>query len=217
MCENGGDGLLYIMFLSVYCLKTLISAGIVVTLLLGIVLLYVLVYAFLISSVTAQILPDFRNGFIATFMVTSLMMILSSLSGIYGLIRKKNKFVIVYSVTMLLYFIVFIILAAFMIKYPTYLKTECDDSDTTVNSIRMAVVKANETLGKTCECYFDNMKDYNDTERESLRKMGFINHTDTNLSLTVNAENCASWNNDTYQSTATIIFLESVFNCSGWC
>ncbi len=138
------------MFLSVYCLKTLISAGIVVTLLLGIVLLYVLVYAFLISSVTAQILPDFRNGFIATFMVTSIMMILSSLSGIYGLIRKRNKFVIAYSVTMLLYFIIFIVLAAFMIKYPTYLRTECDDSDATINSIRMAVNKANETLGKTC-------------------------------------------------------------------
>lgn len=111
------------LFLSVYCLKTLISVGIVVTLLLGIILLYVIVYAFLISSVTAQILPDFRNGFIATFMVASLMMILSSLSGIYGLIRKRNKFVIGYSVTMLIYFIVFIVLAAFMIKYPTYLRT----------------------------------------------------------------------------------------------
>jgi hypothetical protein len=111
------------MFLSVYCLKTLISAGTVVTLLLGILLLYVLVYAFLISSVTAQILPDFRNGFIATFMITSVLMILSSLGGIYGLIRKKNKFVITYSVTMLVYFIIFIVLAAFMIKYPTYLKT----------------------------------------------------------------------------------------------
>lgn len=127
------------LFLSVYCLKTLISAGIVVTLLLGILLLYVIVYAFLISSVTAQILPDFRNVFIATFMVASLMMILSSLSGIYGLIRKRNKFVIGYSVTMLLYFIVFIVLAAFMIKYPTYLKTECADEDATVNSIRNAV------------------------------------------------------------------------------
>lgn len=110
------------MFLTVYCLKTLISVGIVITLLLGIVLLYVLVYAFLISSVTAQILPDFRNGFIATFMATSVMMILSSLSGIYGLIRKRNKFVIGYSVTMLIYFIVFIVLAAFLIKYPTYLR-----------------------------------------------------------------------------------------------
>lgn len=111
------------MFLSVYWLKTLISIGIVVTLLVGIVLLYVLVYAFLISSVTAQILPDFRNGFIATFMVTSIFMILSSLAGIYGLIRKRNKFVIFYSVTMLLYFVIFVILAAFLIKYPASLKT----------------------------------------------------------------------------------------------
>lgn len=110
------------MFLSVYCLKSLISVGIVVTLLLGIVLLYILVYAFLISSVTAQILPDFRNGFIGTFMATSVLMIVSSLSGIYGLIRKKNKFVIVYSVTMLLYFIVFVVLAAFLIKYPSTLR-----------------------------------------------------------------------------------------------
>lgn len=113
------------MFLSVYWLKTLISVGIVVTLFLGIILLYVLVYAFIISSVTAQILPDFRNAFIATFMTTSVMMILSSLSGIFGLIRKRNKFVIVYSVTMLVYFVVFIVLLAFLIKYPAYLKTSC--------------------------------------------------------------------------------------------
>lgn len=63
----------------------MISFGIVITLLLGIILLYVLVYAFLISSVTAQILPDFRNKFIATFMTTSVLMMLSSLSGIYGI------------------------------------------------------------------------------------------------------------------------------------
>ncbi len=116
----------YNMFLSVYTLKTLISVGIVVTLLLGILLLYILVYAFLISSVTAQILPDFRNGFIGTFMATSVMMILSSLSGIYGLIRKNNKFVIIYSVTMLFYFIIFIVLAAFLIKYPSSLESSCN-------------------------------------------------------------------------------------------
>lgn len=74
------------MFLSVYSLKSLISIGIVITLLLGIILLYVLVYAFLISSVTAQILPDFRNTFITVFMATSVLMMLSSLSGIYGII-----------------------------------------------------------------------------------------------------------------------------------
>ena len=72
------------MFLSVYTLKSIISFGIIVTLLLGIVLLYVLVYAFLVSSVTAQILPDFRNSFIAMFMTTSVLMMMSSLSGIYG-------------------------------------------------------------------------------------------------------------------------------------
>lgn len=150
------------MFLSVYLLKTLISVGIVVTLLLGILLLYVLVYAFMISSVTAQILPDFRNGFIATFMTTSVFMILSSLSGIYGLIRKRNKFVIFYSVTMLLYFVVFVVLAAFMIKYPAALKTECENTDTTISSIRKTVEEANLTLGKTCKCYFTNIHTYND-------------------------------------------------------
>ena len=72
------------MFLSVYWLKSMISVGIIITLLLGVALLYVLVYAFLISSVTAQILPDFRNIFIGTFMTLAILMILSSLSGIYG-------------------------------------------------------------------------------------------------------------------------------------
>ena len=72
------------MFLSVYWLKSMISVGIIITLLLGVALLYVLVYAFLVSSVTAQILPDFRNIFIGTFMTLAVLMILSSLSGIYG-------------------------------------------------------------------------------------------------------------------------------------
>lgn len=73
------------MFPSVYMLKSMISIGIVLTLLLGVLLIYVLVYAFLISSVTAQILPDFRNSFIVVFMALSIFMILSSLSGIYGM------------------------------------------------------------------------------------------------------------------------------------
>ena len=54
---------------------------------MGIVLLYVLVYAFLISSITAQVLPDFRNAFIATFMMTSFLLIFSSLGGFYGIFR----------------------------------------------------------------------------------------------------------------------------------
>jgi uncharacterized membrane protein len=121
------------LFFSVFWLKSIISIGIVLTLLLGIALLYILVYAFLISSVTAQILPDFRNGFIATFMTTSVLMIFSSLSGIFGLIRKRNKMVICYSITMLIYFIAFVILGAFMIKYPEYLKSECDNPDPKVS------------------------------------------------------------------------------------
>ena len=60
-----------------------------------------------------------------------------------GIIRKKNKFVIIYSVTMLCYFVIFIIMAAFMIKYPTYLRTECSDPSPAANSIREAVERAN--------------------------------------------------------------------------
>ena len=71
-------------FLSVYKLKYLISIGIVVTLLMGVALLYVLVYSFIISSVTIQVQSDFRTILIVIFLSTSLLMILSSLSGIYG-------------------------------------------------------------------------------------------------------------------------------------
>jgi len=72
------------MFLSIYRLKYFISIGIVITLLIGVALLYVLVYSFIISSITAQVQPDFRNLLMAVFLSTSLLMILSSLSGIYG-------------------------------------------------------------------------------------------------------------------------------------
>jgi uncharacterized BrkB/YihY/UPF0761 family membrane protein len=72
------------MFLSIYQLKYLISIGIVVTLLIGVALLYVLVYSFIISSITAQVQPDFRTLLTGVFLSTSLCMILSSLSGIYG-------------------------------------------------------------------------------------------------------------------------------------
>jgi hypothetical protein len=43
------------LFFSVYFLKSAISIGTVITLIIGICLLFVLVYAFIISSVTAQI------------------------------------------------------------------------------------------------------------------------------------------------------------------
>ena len=71
-------------FLSVYRLKYLLSLGIVVTLLIGIALLYVLVYSFIISSVTIQVQSDFRTLLISIFLSTSMLMILSSLAGIYG-------------------------------------------------------------------------------------------------------------------------------------
>ncbi len=115
-------------FLSVYRLKSIISIGIVITLLIGIGLLYILVYSFIISSITAQIQTDFRNIFIAVFLTTSILIIFSSLSGIYGkhasnlgLLRKKNKYVVIYAVTMFVYFVSFIIFVVFIIKYPTYL------------------------------------------------------------------------------------------------
>jgi len=97
-------------FLSVYRLKYFISIGIVITLLIGISLLYVLVYSFIISSVTIQVQTSFRTILISIFLSTSLLMILSSLSGIYGLIRKKNKFVVFYAVTMGVYMLSFLTL-----------------------------------------------------------------------------------------------------------
>ena len=93
-----------------YRLKYFISIGIVITLLIGISLLYVLVYSFIISSVTIQVQTSFRPILISIFLSTSLLMILSSLSGIYGLIRKKNKFVVFYAVTMGVYMLSFLTL-----------------------------------------------------------------------------------------------------------
>ena len=81
--------LIIMWFLSVYKLKYLISIGIVITLLIGIALLYVLVYSFIISSVTIQVQSDFRTVLIALFLSTSLLMILSSISGIYGMFLVK--------------------------------------------------------------------------------------------------------------------------------
>jgi hypothetical protein len=97
-------------FLSVYKLKYFISIGIVITLLIGISLLYVLVYSFIISSVTIQVQTSFRTILLAIFLSTSLLMILSSLSGIYGLVRKKNKYVVFYAVTMGFYMLSFLAL-----------------------------------------------------------------------------------------------------------
>ena len=77
-------------FLSVYRLKSIISIGIVATLFIGISLLYILVYAFVISSVTAQVQATFRNIFIGGFLVSSVLMILSSLLGIIGTSSVKQ-------------------------------------------------------------------------------------------------------------------------------
>lgn len=61
---------------------------------------------------------------------------------------------------MIFYFVVFIVLAAFLKEYPNTLQDECENQDPTVSDIRIAVVFANATLGKTCECYFDNANEY---------------------------------------------------------
>lgn len=121
-------------FISVYSLKYVISIGVIITLMMGIALLYVIVYGFLISSVAAQALPFFRNAFIGTFLTISVLLILSSLSALYGklcdivgLMRKKNKYVIFYSITMIIYFVVFLLLGVFIASYPSYLKSECND------------------------------------------------------------------------------------------
>ncbi len=60
--------------------------GTIATLIIGIGLLFVLVYAFIISSVTAQIESDFRTLFIAMFLLSSIMMIVSSIAAIYGML-----------------------------------------------------------------------------------------------------------------------------------
>ena len=71
-------------FISVYSLRYLISIGIVITLHIGISLLYGLDYTIINSSDTIQVQTEFRTILISMFLSTSLLMILSSLSGIYG-------------------------------------------------------------------------------------------------------------------------------------
>ena len=119
-------------FLSIYRLKYLISIGIVITLLIGIALLYVLVYSFIISTATIQVQTGFRTVLIAVFLSTSFLMVLSSLSGIYGtllidigLIRKKNRFVVVYAVTMGLYMFSFLTLGIGTSLTPQFINSQC--------------------------------------------------------------------------------------------
>jgi hypothetical protein len=98
------------------------SVGVITTLILGILSLYVLVYAYLASMFTASLLPNFRFGFIIIFLGTSALMIFSSLAGIYGIIHKKNQLVIFYSITMFLYFVIFLILSVILIIFPSFLQ-----------------------------------------------------------------------------------------------
>jgi small-conductance mechanosensitive channel len=133
--------------LSIYRLKYLISVGIVITLLIGIALLYVLVYSFIISSITAQVQPDFRTLLIAVFLSTSILMILSSLSGIYGLIRRKNKFVVVYAATMVFYMVSFLLLGLFTVNSPQYVASQCDSGtpseyESTVEEAKILLCKS---------------------------------------------------------------------------
>jgi hypothetical protein len=46
--------------------------------------------------------------------------------------------------------------------------------------------------------------------------MGFTNDT-TDAGLAINAQNCPTWNNNTYGLTVQLAILESFFDCSGWC
>jgi uncharacterized membrane protein (DUF485 family) len=96
-------------------LKSLISIGIFATLFLGIAFVYVLLYAFIISLMSAQVLPDIRNGFIIGFISTSIMMIVSSLVGIYGMMEKIKKFIVAYSIAMVIYFVVVCVLLILLI------------------------------------------------------------------------------------------------------
>lgn len=57
---------------------------------------------------------------------------------------------------MLVYFVIFIVMAAFMIKYPNYLKSECFDPSAGASEIQKTIDMANLTLGKTCRTYFSN-------------------------------------------------------------
>jgi hypothetical protein len=46
--------------------------------------------------------------------------------------------------------------------------------------------------------------------------MNFSNYTDIET-LPINAQNCPTWDNNTYSLTVQLAILESFFNCSGWC
>lgn len=136
------------MFLSMYILKSLISIGIFATLFLGITFIYVLLYAFIISSMSAQVLPDIRNGFIIGFIVIAIMMIVSSLVGIYGMMEKIKKFVLAYSIAMAFYFVVVGVLLVLLIELPTLLVYECSNPSQISKSINNTVYLANKILGK---------------------------------------------------------------------
>lgn len=44
-----------------------------------------------------------------------------------------------------------------------------------------------------------------------------MNISPSDSSLPVNAQNCPTWDNNTYTLTIQFAIIESFFNCSGWC
>jgi hypothetical protein len=97
---------------------------------------------------SAQVLPDIRNGFIIGFIVIAIMMIVSSLVGIYGMMEKIKKFVLAYSIAMAFYFVVVGVLLVLLIELPTLLVYECSNPSQISKSINNTVYLANKILGK---------------------------------------------------------------------
>lgn len=58
--------------------------------------------------------------------------------GFLGLIRKKNKFLVIYAITMGIYFVSFIILGVFSKDFPNQLKDQCD-KDPLSSSFQVAI------------------------------------------------------------------------------
>ena len=81
-------------------------------------------------------------------------MIASSIAAIYGtflfkqgIIRKKNKFLVFYAVTIGLYFASFIVLGIFSADFPNQLKNQCEKNPES-SSFQLAINEANRTLCK---------------------------------------------------------------------
>jgi hypothetical protein len=70
------------------------------------------------SSIAASTMTNYRNAFIGIFLFTTLLIILSSIAGIIGLIRKNNSWILGYTITIIVYFLFFTVLIVFLVKFP---------------------------------------------------------------------------------------------------